>query len=104
LEKKGYCILDKNYRCKSGEIDIVARDKDNIAFVEVKTRTSIDFGLPEESLTWPKRVHLTKVALSYLSYRRIKGASCRFDVVSVLMKGEEIQSIHLIKDAFPSAF
>ena len=50
LEKKGYRILDKNYRCKSGEIDIVARDKDNIAFVEVKTRTSVEFGLPEESL------------------------------------------------------
>jgi len=44
------------------------------------------------------------VALNYLSHRKIKGASCRFDVVSVLMKGEDIQSIHLIRDAFPSAF
>lgn len=104
MEKKGYRILDKNYRCKSGEIDIVARDKDNIAFVEVKTRTSIEFGLPEESLPWRKRVHLTKVALNYLSHRKIKEVNCRFDVVSVLMKGEDIQSIHLIRDAFPSAF
>ena len=104
LEKKGYRILDKNYRCKSGEIDIVARDKDSIAFVEVKTRTSIEFGLPEESLSWRKKVHLTKVALNYLSHRSIKGVNCRFDVVSVLMKGENNHSIHLIKDAFPSAF
>ncbi len=104
LEKKGYRILDKNYRCKSGEIDIVALDKDNIAFVEVKTRTSIEFGLPEESVSWHKRVHITKVALNYQSHRKIKGVNCRFDVVSVLMKGQDIQSIYLIKDAFPSAF
>ena len=104
LEKRGYRILDKNYRCKSGEIDIVAREKDSIVFVEVKTRTSIEFGLPEESLTPRKRAHLTKVALSYLSHRSIKEVNCRFDVVSVLMTGEDIQSIHLIKDAFSSVF
>lgn len=104
LKKRGYSILDTNYRCRSGEIDIVAREKDNIVFVEVKTRTSIEFGLPEESLSTRKMTHLTKVALTYLSHRNIKGASCRFDVVSVLMKGEDIQSIRLTKDAFPSAF
>lgn len=104
LKKRGYSILDTNYRCRSGEIDIVARDKDTIVFVEVKTRTSIEFGLPEESLSFRKEAHLTKVALTYLAHRHIKGASCRFDVVSVLMKREDIQSIRLTKDAFPSAF
>ncbi|MCK4925720.1 YraN family protein [Candidatus Aerophobetes bacterium] len=104
LKKRGYSILDTNYRCRSGEIDIVAREKDSIVFVEVKTRTSIEFGLPEESLSTRKMAHLTKVALTYLSHRSIKGASCRFDVVSVLMKGQDIRSIRLTKDAFPSAF
>ena len=47
LKKRGYSILDTNYHCRSGEIDIVAREKDSIVFVEVKTRTSIEFGLPE---------------------------------------------------------
>ena len=104
LKKRGYSILDTNYRCRSGEIDIVAREKGSIVFVEVKTRTSIEFGLPEESLSTRKMTHLTKVALTYLSHRNMKGASCRFVVIGVLMKGQDIQSIRLTKDAFPSAF
>ena len=66
LMKKGYRILERNFRTKLGEIDIVAKDKDTICFIEVKSRTDFSFGSPLESITAFKRKKLSQVALSYL--------------------------------------
>jgi len=99
LKKKGYRILLRNYVCKMGEMDIIAREKDTLVFVEVKTRTSTEFGPPQLAVNSRKQRQLSKVALNYLNEKRLKDVKARFDVVAILLrqKGEEIE---LIKDAF----
>ncbi len=107
LRKQGYRIIEKNYHSRLGEIDIVAKENESIVFVEVKTRCSTDFGLPEEALSYDKRRRLSKLALGYLAHRRIKDTNCRFDVVSILMdtnKVRKVKHIELIKNAFPAVY
>jgi putative endonuclease len=107
LRKQGYRIIEKNYHSRLGEIDIVAKENESIVFVEVKTRCSTDFGLPEEALSYDKRRRLSKLALGYLAHRRIKDTNCRFDVVSILMdtnKVRKVNHIKLIKNAFPAVY
>lgn len=100
LKKRGYRILDRNFRCKIGEIDIVAEEGGQIVFVEVKTRRNFSFGLPEETLNYFKRKRLTRLALFYLSNHHLQKKPCRFDVVAILFKKEKPRNIHLIKNAF----
>jgi len=100
LKKRGYRILETNYRCPEGEIDIVARDKDTLAFVEVRTKTSLEFGSPEESITAAKKGRLRATA-GY--YRQAHGSSppfWRIDFVAVELnrKGEPLR-IELIENA-----
>lgn len=102
LRKQGYQIVEKNYHSFLGEIDIVAKEGESIVFVEVKTRRSTDFGLPQEALSYDKRRRLSKLALNYLAHRRIEGSNCRFDVVSILMDNNKVKHIELIKNAFPA--
>jgi len=99
LKKKGYQIIDRNYACKMGEMDIIAKEKDTLVFVEVKTRTSTTFGPPQLAVNPTKQMQLSKVALSFLKAKKLEDAKARFDVVAILLgpKGEEIE---LIKDAF----
>jgi len=104
LKKRGYQILEKNYRCRLGEIDIVAKDKEKIVFVEVKTRSSLIFGLPQEAVSYSKQLRLTRLALTYLSYHKLKDIPCRFDVVGILMQGKKVKEIQLITNAFPSPY
>src|SRR5512136_3041511 len=66
LKKKGYRIIEKNYVCKMGEMDIIAKEKDTLAFIEVKTRTSTDFGPPQLAVNAAKQMQLSKVALYFL--------------------------------------
>jgi len=95
LRKKGYKIIERNYRCSLGEIDVVARDKNILCFVEVKTRKTEQYGLPEEAIGWHKQKKLVKAALTYLKENKIHKQDLRFDVVSVYP-----DHIELIKDAF----
>ncbi len=104
LRKQGYKVIRQNYRCRAGEIDIVAEEGDSLAFVEVKTRRSIHFGLPAEAVSYEKRQHLTRVASGYLTHHAIKEAKCRFDVVSVLMNDYGVKEIQLIKNAFEAVY
>jgi putative endonuclease len=99
LKKKGYKIIERNYVCKLGEMDIIAREKDTLVFVEVKTRTSMAFGPPQLAVNSTKQMQLSKVALYFLKEKRLEDIKARFDVVAILLrpKGEEIE---LIKDAF----
>jgi len=100
LKRKGYKIIERNYRSRSGEIDIIARDKKDLVFIEVKTRRSTDFGLPQEAVSYSKRRRLTRIALGYLAQRKLRDVNCRFDVVDILMKGNQVCDIELIKGAF----
>ena len=83
LQEQGYCILESNFRCSFGDIDIVAQDGDETVFVEVKTRHSTTYGTPEESLTPAKQQHLLAASQEYLQRHSISGTDCRIDLVSV---------------------
>ena len=78
LRSKGYQILRRNYRCKSGEIDIIAQKLGEICFVEVKTRQSFNYGRPCEAVTAEKKMHIKKAAGEYLTEMRMKGYVPRF--------------------------
>jgi len=95
LRKQGYKIMDRNYRCPQGEIDIVAKDKDVLCFVEVKTRRTEKYGLPAEAVDWHKQKKLARTALTYLKEKNISQQDLRFDVISVYP-----DHIEIIKDAF----
>ncbi len=99
LKKKGYHLIEQNYVCKMGEMDIVTKEKDTLVFIEVKTRTSRAFGPPQLAVTKFKQRQLSKVALNFLKEKRLENIKARFDVVAVLLasEGEEIE---LIRDAF----
>jgi len=99
LRKHHYKIVDRNYRCKFGEIDIIALDKKVLVFIEVKTRTSRKFGSPQIGVTFRKQRQLSKVALSYLQKHRCFGREARFDVVAVEM-GANQKQIEIIRNAF----
>lgn len=99
LKKNGYRILQRNYVCKLGEVDIIAREKDTFVFIEVKTRRSTTFGPPQLAVNQKKKEQISKAALYFLKEKRLEEAKARFDVVAILLgpKGEEIE---LIRDAF----
>ena len=99
MKKRGYHLIEKNYVCKLGEMDIIAREKDTLAFIEVKTRTSTFFGPPQLAVTSSKQRQLSKVALYYLKEKRLEDVKARFDVVAILL-GQEGEEVELIRDAF----
>jgi putative endonuclease len=82
-----------------GEMDIVAREKDTLAFIEVKTRTSTTFGPPQLAVNLKKQMQLSKVALYFLKEKKLEDVKARFDVVAILLRSEG-EEIELIKDAF----
>jgi putative endonuclease len=100
LSRRGYAILARRYRTRVGEIDIVARDGETLAFVEVKTRTSERYGPPAEAVTWRKRRRIVSMANWYLSEHRLHGCLCRFDVVTVMCRPGEVPAVEVVKDAF----
>ncbi len=100
LKKRGYRILETNYRCPEGEIDIVARHKDFLVFVEVRTKTSLEFGSPEESITPAKKGRMRAAAFRYQQVHNNLPLLWRIDVVAVeLNKKGELSRIELIEDA-----
>ncbi len=99
LTANGYKILKRNYKTKLGEIDIIARDRETICFVEVKSRTSERFGLPQEAISKSKQRQIAKVALMFLKENNLLDSFTRFDAVSVLF-GPDKPKLELIKNAF----
>jgi len=99
LKGKGYKILVRNYKTKLGEIDIIARDKDTLAFIEVKTRHSDRFGLPQEAVSVSKQKQISKAALMFLKENNLLEKKARFDVISVVYSKDKPQ-LDLIKNAF----
>lgn len=96
LLEQGYQILSRNFRCRLGEIDIIARNDGYLVFVEVKYRTNMEMGFPEEAITSLKQRRITNTAKYYLLVNRLpESTPCRFDVI-VMLKNE----IRLIKHAF----
>jgi putative endonuclease len=85
LKNLGYTILERNYRTKCGEIDIIARDKNEIAFIEVKTRSSDIFGLPQEAVNRKKISKIEKTSIIYLEKNKISTSTpIRYEVLSII--------------------
>ena len=104
LKKRGYRILETNYRCPEGEIDIIAKDKDSLVFIEVRTKTSLEFGSPEESITLTKRKRLRATAFRYRQTYDDLPPSWRIDVVAVeLDQKGKLSRIELIENAVGDA-
>jgi len=103
LKKNGYKILEQNYRNKLGEIDIIAKEKGTLVFVEVKARKTHVFGNPKWAVTHKKQRKISMVALYYLKATKQTHVKARFDVVALSSKKDNPQ-IEIIKNAFELAY
>ncbi len=100
LKKQGYRILERNYRSRlGGEIDIIAKDKDVLCFIEVKTRSSNKFGSPFDAISFFKQQRMIKTAKDYICHKNIENTQVRFDVVSVDSE-QWLKYVNVIKNAF----
>lgn len=86
LKAHGYKIIERNFSCRIGELDIIAMDGNTIVFAEVKTRKNLKYGLPCESITETKKRHILRTAKYYLMIRGIENRDLRVDVLEVLIK------------------
>ena len=89
LERRGFDVLERNWTCSAGEADIIAHDEKTLVFIEVKTRSNTDKGLPEEAVGREKRIRYERIAASYLRTYESVDVAVRFDVVSILVLGNE---------------
>jgi putative endonuclease len=101
LKARGCEILAQNYRARRGEIDIIVRDGEFTVFVEVKTRRSLKFGVPQAAVTWQKQRQISKVALAYLQAQNLLDAPCRFDVIAIHLSPQlKVLNLEQIESAF----
>ncbi|MZG30409.1 MAG: YraN family protein [Nitrospinae bacterium] len=100
LKKKSYRILEKNFRSKLGEIDIIADHKGVIVFIEVKARSNHEYGHPFIALTPTKQKKIIQTAQSFLSQKRIVDKPVRFDVIAMTMDPSNTWKIELLENAF----
>nr|WP_093691751.1 YraN family protein [Sporolituus thermophilus] len=101
LARNGYKILMRNYRCRLGEIDIVAERQGTIIFVEVKTRSSTNFGFPAEAVTQRKQQKIIHAALCYLRSTGRDNISFRFDILEVFVgKDQKLECNHIVNAFF----
>ena len=94
-----YKIIERNFKCALGEIDIIAQEKDTLVFVEVKTRRTEDFGGPAAAVNQRKQRQLSRVALTYLNQKKLAEMPARFDVVAVELI-PPAPRIEVIRNAF----
>lgn len=99
LKKNGYKIIERNFRCRSGEIDIIAKEGKTVVFVEVKARNSATKGDPASAVTARKQKSITRAALHYLKTKSIYDQKVRFDVIAI-NESDPDSRIRLIKNAF----
>lgn len=106
LVEKKYRILERNFRCKGGEVDIVARDpKDkSLVFVEVKARRDLSYGVPQLAVTPFKQRQISKAALTWLAKNRQHDVNARFDVIAILLADDGRHLVEHIVNAFELAY
>lgn len=95
LERHGYIICRRNYRCRYGEIDIIAAKGSELSFVEVKTRRNLKFGLPRLAVTYAKQQKIRSAALFYLQQEKGRQQQLSFDVIEILVEGNVARLHHL---------
>jgi putative endonuclease len=99
LRKKRYVIVARNYRCKAGEVDLVALDRGTVVFVEVKTRRQAGFGGPLEAVDVRKQRQVVRAARHFIAEHRLHDRNARFDVVGVWWEGDRVRC-ELVENAF----
>jgi putative endonuclease len=100
LKKRGYHIRETGFRCRHGEIDIIAQQKDCLVFIEVRTKRNLEFGTPEESITQAKKKRLVASALTYTTTHQDIPSLWRIDVVAIeLDDSGKAKRIELIENA-----
>lgn len=104
LKKRKYKIIERNYRCPFGEIDIIALERKTLVFIEVKTRGSTNFGPPQLAVGRKKQMQISKVALNFIKRKKIARMDMRFDVVSVQLCPNGEFRVELIRNAFDLCF
>jgi len=104
LQSSGLKIIERNYRCKGGEVDIVAKDGNTFVFVEVKTRKTLTYGVPQLAVTPFKQRQISKAALTWLSRQRLHDVPARFDVIAIILEGNYRHQIDHISNAFELAY
>ncbi len=100
LKSLGYEIIQCGYRALKGEVDIIAKEKDTIVFVEVKTRSTKEFGFPLEAVELNKQTQIKKLALTYIAKKYKRFIPCRFDVIGIMINNEKDVEISHIRNAF----
>ncbi|MBV4418066.1 YraN family protein [Clostridium tyrobutyricum] len=97
----GYSIIEKNFRCKIGEIDIISQNKNTICFIEVKTRHSKNYGEPCEAVNYFKRIKIYRTAYIYIQKNKLHKYNIRFDIIEIMINSNKRNyNIKLIKNAF----
>jgi putative endonuclease len=106
LTARGYRILERNFRCKGGEVDIIARDPvdKSLLFIEVKARRSLAYGVPQLAVTPFKQRQISKAALTWLSKKRLHDQAARFDVIAILLATDGQHQVEHIVNAFELAY
>jgi len=100
LRQSGYTVLERNYRSRSGEIDIIAKQGKTLVFAEVKTRKSASFGSPAAAVTVKKQAQISRVAQEYLARENLFDRPARFDVIAVFAPDGKKPQIEVITNAF----
>ena len=95
LKQIGYEIIERNFCCRQGEIDIIAKDKNEYVFIEVKTRSSMFFGKPKESVNYYKQRHILKSTKYYLHIHKLDNCFIRFDVIEIYFKQNKYKLNHI---------
>ena len=95
LEKNGYTIIQRNFECKQGEIDIIAKEKEEYVFIEVKTRQNLHYGVPSESITQIKKKHIKNATKYYLYINKLENKFIRFDVIEVYKNKNKFYIKHI---------
>ena len=104
LKGQKITIVERNFRCKCGEVDIIARDGKAFVFIEVKARRTLAFGPPQLAVTPFKQRQISKAALTWLAKNRLHEAAARFDVIAILLREHQVPEIEHIRNAFDLAY
>ena len=95
LKNKGYEIIERNYECRQGEIDIIAKDKEEYVFIEVKTRQNLHYGMPAEAVTPVKEKHIWNATKYYIYSHKLENKFIRFDVIEVYKRKNQFYINHI---------
>jgi putative endonuclease len=99
LARRGYTVVERRYRKRAGELDIVAKHRDYVVFIEVKARRDRSFGDPEEAVTLQKQQKMVQMATDFLVRNHLQEVPCRFDVVAINTETDP-PTISILEDAF----